>query len=196
MAAPFWLLAATSGLCAPSLRTVCTPALHTARAPARPCAQMCDAESAKEAWLAKITPPDVESAAEAAAALLREEKAAVLDAKLDALWGAPSGIEGENTDGMQYLDTRETLVGEVSSSELLAMDEEAGMWPEANLPMGDRETDKTMLWVDELSVASQGLKRPYSSPTLPAHLSLNVVASADALPCRTRSASAAAGVRT
>ena len=89
-----------------------------------------------------------------------------------------------------------TKASEADPLQKAPVDEEAGMWPEANLPMGDRETDKTMLWVDELSVASQGLKRPQSSPTLPAHLSLNVVASADALPCRTRSASAAAGVRT
>ena len=79
-----------------------------------------------------------------------------LNTKLDALWGVPPGIgdvgEGMSTGSLSYLDERDSYVGEVDSSELLAMDEEKGFWPVENLPVGDRDTDETMLWVDELSV--------------------------------------------
>ena len=49
-----------------------------------------------------------------------------------------------------HIQERDALVGMLDSAELLARDEEAGLWPQY-LPKGDAATAKNMLWVDELS---------------------------------------------
>lgn len=71
------------------------------------------------------------------------------------IFDAPYPIEGEDGVDEQgssasYIQQRGALVGVLDSSELLAKDEEAGLWPE-HLPNGDPATAKDMLWVDELS---------------------------------------------
>lgn len=100
-----------------------------------------------------IGKPNVSRAAAEVTAELVEQSAAELDSKLDALWAVSPTIGGlvEDERAHSHLHERASLVGNVDSSMLLSLDEEAGMWPVDNLPQGDRHTAETMLWVDELS---------------------------------------------
>jgi ferredoxin len=91
--------------------------------------------------------PDVTQAAEEVARLLEQEQQR--DRLLDALFTRPPAIDGDDsmdelTDG--HLVTRDELVGYVSSSELLRLDEEAGLWP---LSLQLDETTTQMAYVDE-----------------------------------------------
>lgn len=106
---------------------------------------MCDPPVFDEA---AATGADVSEAADAIKAKLHEDR-------MRLIFDAPYPIEGE--DGVDelgssasYIQQRGALVGVLDSSELLARDEEAGLWPE-HLPKGDPATAKDMLWVDELS---------------------------------------------
>lgn len=85
----------------------------------------------------------VSEAAVAAKELLKAEKQAALDLKLDAVLQPPG-------DEHYIMHERPTLVGEISSSELLDRDEAAGFWP-ADLEPGADSTAKQMVFVDEIS---------------------------------------------
>tara|TARA_B110001452_G_scaffold227681_1_gene202705 strand:+ start:83 stop:1063 length:981 start_codon:yes stop_codon:yes gene_type:complete len=98
------------------------------------------------------TPPEIKAAAAEVRRLLeeariKEEKAAAKEERRLQDEDRQSKIAGifESHD---YLDEREELVGELSSSELLQRDEDEGFWP----PDVPKERDaKAMLWVDQHS---------------------------------------------
>jgi ferredoxin len=95
---------------------------------------------------------DVSGAADEASKMLDEEQHL---SRMAALFDAPpaycEGMEKDSDPSLAYIANRDTYVGKVDSSQLLDLDEAAGVWPEENLPKGDPETAQDMFWVDELS---------------------------------------------
>jgi ferredoxin len=94
---------------------------------------------------------DVQRAAAEAKQLLDEEK----QRKIDMLFASPFAIEGatadQSSEALAWVSARDEMVGELDSSALLNLDEEADLWPERLASGTDRATDTDMLWVDELS---------------------------------------------
>lgn len=77
------------------------------------------------------TSVDVTAAAAAVSSFLEED--GQRERTLDALFMRPPSIEGDDHDGDVHAHVweRDDLVGEIRSSELLTLDEEAGIWPMA-----------------------------------------------------------------
>ena len=99
------------------------------------------AEDATQDSLAK-TDVEVAEAAAVAKALLKEERQAALDLKLDAVLFPPG-------DEYYMMHERPSLVGVLSSSELLDRDEASGFWPPDLEP--NMSTAKQMVFIDEIS---------------------------------------------
>jgi len=86
--------------------------------------------------------------------LSRDERDDALNAKLNAMAAVPLGVPLYVTEGQQsHLLERDALVGTISSSELLAKDEAADLWP-PNLSTTPQSN--TMLFIDELSCIGCG----------------------------------------
>uniref|UniRef100_A0A7S3AFS0 4Fe-4S ferredoxin-type domain-containing protein n=1 Tax=Haptolina ericina TaxID=156174 RepID=A0A7S3AFS0_9EUKA len=83
-----------------------------------------------------------------------EQRDEVLNAKLDAMAATPLGVPFDVTETLQsHLIERDALLSTISSSELLARDEAADLWPPnlSTTPHPD-----AMLFIDELSCVGCG----------------------------------------
>mmetsp|Transcript_16458 Transcript_16458/g.33228 ORF Transcript_16458/g.33228 Transcript_16458/m.33228 type:complete len:243 (+) Transcript_16458:3-731(+) len=89
--------------------------------------------------------PNVTPAAAAVSAFLEEDTRTKL---LDALFMRPPSIEGDDYDGAvdAHVWKRDAVVGTISSSELLTLDEMAGIWP---MSLERDESVPQMAFVDE-----------------------------------------------
>lgn len=106
-----------------------------ARMHANSCALMCATRKVSQSSV-----PDVAAAA------------ADIESKFASLFNAPPAtFDDESTGALAHIAERDSLVGQISSSEMLRRDEQFETWPEANLAKGDADTTQNMLWVDELS---------------------------------------------
>jgi ferredoxin len=93
------------------------------------------------------TSVDVSAAAAAVSSLLQEDEQRVSNV-LDALFMRPPSIEGDDHDGDVHAHVweRDALVGEIPSSELLTLDEQAGIWP---MSLESDTSVAQMAYVDE-----------------------------------------------